>query len=165
MLYEDKTEVLLCGPPSRRESLKLDEDETDVLPSDQSGRTPTFSSNTISIGGTSIPFSNTIKTLGVYFDSDLSFEQQVSSIVKSCHFLIRSLSRVRPYLTQKAANTIAVSLVLSKLDYCNSLLSGLPQKHIQRLQAVQNEAAKVIMRSRKYDHVMPVLSERHRLPV
>ena len=61
-------------------------------------------------------------------------------------FHIRSLSKVRSYITHKAASSIAVCLILSKLDYCNSLLSGLPQKQIKRLQAVQNAAARTVMK-------------------
>ena len=61
-------------------------------------------------------------------------------------FHIRSLSKVRPYITYKAASSIAVCLILSKLDYCNSLLSGLPPKQIKRLQAVQNTAARTVMK-------------------
>ena len=82
----------------------------------------------LSVGEASIPFSNVVKTLGVTLDAELSMEQHVSAVVRSCFFHIRSLSKVRPYITYKAASSIAVSLILSKLDYCNSLLSGLRRK-------------------------------------
>ena len=73
-------------------------------------------------------------------------EQHVSAVVRSCFFHIRSLSKVRPYIIYKAASSIAVCLILSKLDYCNSLLSGLPPKQIKSLQAVQNAAARTVMK-------------------
>ena len=94
-------------------------------------------------------FSNVVKTLGVTLDAELSMEQHVSAVVRSCFFHIRSLSKVRSYITYKAASSIAVCLILSKLDYCNSLLSGLPQKQIKRLQAVQNAAARTVMKCKK----------------
>ena len=103
----------------------------------------------LSVGEASIPFSNVVKTLGVTLDAELSMEQHVSAVVRSCFFHIRSLSKVRPYITYKAASSIAVCLILSKLDYCNSLLSGLPQKQIKRLQAVQNAAARTVMKCKK----------------
>ena len=124
-LNEQKTEVLLCGPSSRRETVPVD---------------------CLSVGEASIPFSNVVKTLGVTLDAELSMEQHVSAVVRSCFFHIRSLSKVRPYITYKAASSIAVCLILSKLDCCNSLLSGLPQKQIKRLQAVQNAAARTVMK-------------------
>ena len=108
-LNEQKTEVLLCGPSSRRETVPVD---------------------CLSVGEASIPFSNVVKTLGVTLDAELSMEQHVSAVVRSCFFHIRSLSKVRPYITYKAASSIAVCLILSKLDYCNSLLSGLPQNRL-----------------------------------
>ena len=76
-------------------------------------------------------------------------EQHVSAVVRFCFFHIRSLSKVRRYITYKAASSIAVCLILSKLDYCNSLLSRLPQKQIKRLQAVQNAAARTVMKCKK----------------
>ena len=131
-LIEQKTEVLLCGPLSRRETVPVD---------------------CLSVGEASIPFSNVVKTLGVTLDVELSMEQHVSAVVRSCFFHIRSVSKVRPYITYKAASSIAVCLILSKLDYCNSLLSGLPQKQIKRLQAVQNAAARTVMKCKKQQQI------------
>ena len=115
-LNEQKTEVVLCGPPARRESVPVD---------------------SLLIGKVSIPFSSLQKTLGVNFDSDLSFDQHVSSVVRSCFFHVQSLSKVHSYLTHKAANSNAVPLILSKLDCCNHLLAGLPQTQIKHLQAAK----------------------------
>ena len=145
-LNEQKTEVLLCGPSSRRETVPVD---------------------CLSVGEASIPFSNVVKTLGVTLDAELSMEQHVSAVVRSCFFHIRSLSKVRPYITYKAASSIAVCLILSKLDYCNSLLSGLPPKQIKRLQAVQNAAARSVMKcnNKKTDHITPILRQLHWLPI
>ena len=143
-LNEDKTEVLLCGPVQRRE------------------RVP-FAS--VQVGDACITFSDSVKTLGVVLDADLSMHEQISSVVRVCYFHIRSLSKARPYLTRQAANQMAVSLIISKLDYCNSLLAGLPQTEITRLQAVQNAAARVVVKARKYDHISPILKDLHWLPI
>ena len=103
---EQKTEVLLCGPPSGRESVPV---------------------GSFLVDEASILFSSVVKTLGVTLDAALSFDQHVSAGVRSCFFHVRSLSKDRSYFIRKAANSIAVSLIVSKLDYCNSLLAGLPQ--------------------------------------
>ena len=57
------------------------------------------------------------------------------------------------------------AFITSKLDYCNSLMYGRPNSQIQKLQRVQNAAAKIISGARKYDHVTPLLRELHWLPV
>ena len=64
-LKEQNTEVLLCGPSSRRETVRVD---------------------CLSVGEASVPFSNVVKTLGVTLDAELSMEQHVSAVVRSCLF-------------------------------------------------------------------------------
>ena len=71
----------------------------------------------------------------------------------------------RPFLTQSAAQTLITTLVLSKLDYCNAILSGVTMENVSKLQTVQNHAAKLILRRKKSDHVTPILKELHWLPV
>ena len=66
---------------------------------------------------------------------------------------------------KKTADALVRSLVTSRLDYCNSLLCGVPQKSHNELQRVPNTAAKVIHGLCKYDHVTPVLKALHWLPV
>ena len=57
------------------------------------------------------------------------------------------------------------SLVLSRLDYCNSILSGCPQNLLDRLQKVQDAAARLVCKAKKSDHIRPMLQRLHRLPV
>ena len=87
-------------------------------------------------------------------------EQHISAVVRSCFFHIRSLSKVRPYITYKAANY----LILSKLDYYNHFLSGVPQKQIKHQQAVQNAAARTVIKCKIPDHITPILRQLHWLP-
>ena len=79
--------------------------------------------------------------------------------------LVTSNGRIRPCLSIDSTKTLVHVLVLSRLDHCNSLLYGLPDYPIQRLQYVMNAAAKVITCEQKLDHVTPLLIELHWLPV
>ena len=69
------------------------------------------------------------------------------------------------FLSHDALRTLVHSCVLSRLDYCNSLYYGCPAYLIERLQRVQNAAARVIMKARKFDHITPILQQLHWLPV
>ena len=68
-------------------------------------------------------------------------------------------------MTQEVAARLMVSLVLSRMDYCNCLLTGIPDYLVQKLQLVQNFAAKVCFRAKKFDHVTEILKALHWLPV
>ena len=70
-----------------------------------------------------------------------------------------------PCLTDTALVTAIHAFVTSRLDYCNALLSGVPLKLVSRLQRVQNAAAKLVKRARKFDHVSPLLQQLHWLPI
>ena len=69
------------------------------------------------------------------FDSDMSFSDQINSVSKSCHFHIRDIRRIR-HLPLSTATALANSLVSSKLDYCNSLYSGISQTNLNKLQRI-----------------------------
>ena len=109
--------------------------------------------------------SSCIKNLGVMLDQSLSMRDQVDMTVKFCYFHIRTIGRVRRYLSQKACETLVYALVTSRLDYCNSLLLGVSQRLFARLQRVQNTAARLVLRLRKREHITPALASLHWLPI
>ena len=94
-----------------------------------------------------------------------SFEEHVNELCRTAFYHIRSISRIRPCLSIDSTKTLVHALVTSPLDHCNSLLYGLPDYLIQRLQYVMNAAAKVITCKRTFDHATPLLIELHWLPV
>ncbi|KAK6301287.1 hypothetical protein J4Q44_G00293850, partial [Coregonus suidteri] len=75
-----------------------------------------------------------------------------------------NIRRVRPCLTQEAAQVLIQALVISRLDYCNSLLAGLPACAIKPLQLIQNAAARLVFNLPKFSHVTPLLRTLHWLP-
>ena len=89
----------------------------------------------------------------------------VSKAVKSGNYHLRNIGRIRKYLTAESTKGAVISLVTSRFDYCNGLLCGIPEELIYKLQRVQNNAARVITLTKKYDHITPVLKELHWLPV
>ena len=118
----------------------------------------------VEIAGIDIAVSEKIKSLGVTLDKRLTFDTQVGNICKAVHYHARSLRHIRNSLPNSLAQTVASSIV-SRLDYCNSLLTATSQKNIARLQRAQNTVARAVTRTAKFDHISPVLKKLHWLPV
>ena len=112
---------------------------------------------TVSVAGSPIKLQSSIKNLGVYLDSTMSFDKQLSETCKACYFHIRALRHIRASLTTEASKTIAAAIVGSRLDFCNSLLA--------RLQRVQNTLARVVAQKPRFCHITPVLFDLHWLLV
>ena len=98
-------------------------------------------------------------------DSQLNMESHVKSTVKKASYHLRNIGRVRKLLDAEATKKVMQSLVISRIDYCNALLPGLHESTLQRLQRLQNSAARIVTKTRKYEHITPVLEELHWLPV
>ena len=112
-----------------------------------------------------IQTSSTVRNLGVMLDQTLSFKIQISSVSRACYLELRRISSVRHLLSVEATKTLVSALVLSRLDYCNSLLAGCPQNLLLKLQRVQNNAARLILKCPKSSHTTPLLQSLHWLPV
>jgi len=112
-----------------------------------------------------INISSYVRSLGVIFDSALSFAKHIDYIIKSCNCYISNIGRIQQFLSKKACEKLAVALVTSRLDYCNSLLNGLSQTHMLRLQRVQNTATRLICCIKKFEHISTSLQSLHWLPV
>ena len=76
-----------------------------------------------------------------------------------------NIAKIRKYLSQDTCEILVHAFISSKLDHCNSLLHGLPKYLLDRLQAVQNAAARVVTLTPKHDHITPILINLHWLPV
>ena len=90
--------------------------------------------------------SSKVRDIGVVFDLYLTFHDHISGICKSTHFHLRGIGIFRYLLTFNATAQLIHSLITSRLDFCNSILHNLPNKQIERLQRIQNQAARVLKR-------------------
>ena len=117
------------------------------------------------IGDTDVDFSDLVKNLGVALDSNLSMHQQVTNTCTAAYIELRRFSSICQYLTVDATKTLVSAFVFSRLDYCNALLSGILQYLLDRLQRVQNAAARLTVKVSKSDHIAPILHLLHWLPV
>ena len=100
--------------------------------------------SSINVAGSILPIKNSLKLLGVTFDRHLTFDIHVSNIIKSCNYHIRAISHIRHFLTTDITSTLARCLILSKIDYCNSLLYLASCSSRSRLQSIQNKTARLV---------------------
>ena len=101
----------------------------------------------------------------VYLDTAMTLGKQISTTCQTAYMHMRRINSIRQYLTGSADKTIIQMIVVSRLDYCNSLYNGLPMKSIIKLQLAQNSAARIIDRTPRRAHMTQVLRDLHWLPI
>ena len=107
-----------------------------------------------------------MKVLEVFIDRRLTFDKHVSAVARSCNYHIQAIRHIRHLLTTELVQMLACSLVLSRLDYCNSLLHSTPTGNIDKLQRVQNRGGfVVVLQAPRRSHTKPLLHQLHWLPV
>ena len=144
-LNDRKTEILFCCTEARRNDI----DEHSYL----------------NLDGHSVLVANKAKNLGVYLDNSLSMEFNINNMIRLMNFELQCISRIKPYISTSSLKQIISAFVLTRLDYCNSLLAGLPDYKLKKLQKVQNHAARLILGRHFSEHSKDMLIELHWLPV
>ena len=119
----------------------------------------------ITIGNAQIPFKQSVKNLGFTLDCHPTMNAHVSNIARTCYFELRRLASIRRFLTSTATATLVSAFVLSRIDYCNSLLFGSTHDVTSHLQRIQNYAARVILRLPMSSSITIHLKSLHWLPV
>ena len=144
MLNDEKTEFIVIG--TRQQLVKVDIDS-------------------LCVGHTAILPSSEVRNLGGWFDNQLKMVTQINQTCKAAFFYIFNNRRMTKFLSFDTVQTLMNTFVISLLDYCNSILFGLPNTELQKLQRVQNTAARLICNMNKFDHIIPILVKLHWLPV
>ena len=147
--------------------LKLNDSKTEfmVIASPHSMKHLSSDLTTLRIGNSSVDAAHEARNIGVILDSHLSMKQQVASVCRSCYVQMHNIAKKRAYMTEETAEKMVNALVTSRLDYANALLYGLPDYLTDKLQVVQNNAARLILKKKKHDNATPLLKYLHWLPV
>ena len=143
-MNSDKTEVMLCGTKSKLKDIDVD---------------------SVDICDDNISFSNHVKNLGFFIDQNFNLNMHVSHIRKSCYFEIRRISHLRPFIDEKCTIQLIISLVVSKLDYCNCLFYNMSNENFKKLQVVQNHCARLVKKAPKRSSATSILKDLHWLPI
>lgn len=124
-----------------------------------------YKSSGLAVSDVVIPFVAKPKVLGVTLDSHLSFDDHITGVVRACNYHLRALHHIRHLIDREAANTMACSIVCSRLDYCNSVLYGVTDANIGRLQRVQNSLARVVYNAPYRSSATALRRTLHWLPI
>lgn len=145
-LNDSKTEFMVLSTPYTRSKARL-------------------ADNKIIIGNNVIDSTHTARNLGVIFDSSMTMHDHIGKVTQMSFLQLRSIRAIKDSLTPSALENVIHAFITSRLDYGNSLLYGLPDSTIRRLQRIQNAAARLLSGTKKYDSITPVLKQLHWLPV
>ena len=119
----------------------------------------------IMVGDSNIVSSNSARNLRVIFDKCMKLDYHISSVCKSTYFHLRNIGSICSILSNDACAQFIHSLVIVRLDYCNSILYGLPDNSLYRLQKIPNTAARSLARLPRFSHISATLFDLHWLPI
>ena len=121
--------------------LKSNPGKTEILYFTSRFKKQPSSLETLTLANSTIGIKAKAKNLGIVMDKNLLFNDHINETCKKASFAIRSIGRIRRYLPYDGLKMLVDSLVISRLDYCNSVLYGIPKYQRDKLQRIQNIAA------------------------
>ena len=145
--------------------LMLNTEKTEFMIVGSAFRIDQVESKSIKIMDIEIPFQQSVKYLGVKLDQSLTMSDHISEVCRKSFLSVRRISTIRSYLSEDDTACLVSSFITSHIDFCNSSLVGIPSAQIDRLQKIQNCAARLITRKKKFDHITQILKQLHWLPI
>ena len=123
-------------------SLKINEDKTEFV---IFSRNPEkYINSFLTVRTNKINISELVKILGVTLDNKLNIQKDFANTCRASYMHIRKIKSIRRYLNEQTTKTLVNATVLSRLDYCNRVYTGLPQKSLHKLQLALHAAARLI---------------------
>ena len=144
-LYDNKTKLMLVTSKRKRHLHNL----------------PT----SIAIGNTQFPIKQSVRNCSLALDCHLTMNAHVSNIARACYFELRRLASIRRFLSCTGTATLTSAFILSRIDYCSSLLFGSTHDVTSHLQRISNYTARLILRLSKSSNITTHLKSLHWLPV
>ena len=141
----DKTEILLLFPKSLEKEVII--------------------KGTIIGDQQCIRFSEVVKNVGVWVDQNLDLTHHINKIVSHCYKILRDIGSIRSFISQMHTEMLVHAVISSRLDYCNSLFFNLSKANINKLQKVQNAAARLVARKRKRHSISSTIKDLHWLRI
>lgn len=125
----------------------------------------TYGSPPVSLGFLAPYVKPMVSNLGLNLDGDFKLQKQINHFVMSSFFQLRQLANVKCVLLRQDIGKVMHAFILMHLDYCNALCIGISLALLYHLQIVQNAAAHLLTVAVKQNHIFPILTSLHWLPV
>ena len=145
--------------------LKINDDKTEFLVIGTRQQLAKVNIASINVGTAEVSSSSEVKNFGCWLDNQLKLDSHINRLCKSAFFHLYNIRRIRKFLSPETTQILVNAFVTSRLDYCNSILYGLPATELYKLQRVQNSAARLICNVGRFDHISPSLKMLHWLPI
>ena len=145
--------------------LKLNDETTEFLVMTSRYQQHKIHAHDIKVDSAAIHASKSARNLGIIFDNNLCMNEHVKRICQTVYFHIRNVNSIRKILTTETSATIIHALITSRIDNGNSLLTGISERLLCKLQLAQNAAARILTKTRKFEHITPILKELYWFPV
>ena len=123
--------------------LKLNPDKTQFIVLGSKQQLAKVNCDSICLGNVDMPFSPKVNCLGIILDAELTMVQHMRGVTGRCFYQLKKICAIRKSLTVETAKRLVHAFVNSRLDYCNSVLQGVSVVHLQKLQVIQNGAARI----------------------
>ena len=145
--------------------LKLNDSKTELLIIVSRQELVKINVNSVQVGTFEIVLASSVRSLGAWFDKNTWVHAHTGKVCSKAFFGLNKIRQIRKFILDDATKTLVHAFVTSHVDYCNSLLYGLSQYQLNRLQRALNAVARVTCHLSKYSHITPALLQLHWLLV
>ena len=125
--------------------LKMNQSKTEIIMYGTRQQLAKLNITSVNVGGCDVKCVSHVRDLGVIMTNTLNFDRHIQKKCQIAHMQLRNLRAIRKYLTQKSTEPLVHGLVHSHIDFCNGLFTDIPAYQINKLQRVQNQAARLMM--------------------
>ena len=145
--------------------LRLNDDKTEIVFIGRKSLVSKVGTVSLEIGDSVIQSSTKARNIGMIVDNVLNLKSHINQMCKGAWFHLRNIGMIKQFLSKETCEKLIHAFVTAKLDFLNSLIYGLPDLDINKLQRIQNAAARMLTGAKMRDHIQPILRELHWLPL
>ena len=147
------------------DKLKLNDDKTELIVIGTRAQLDKISISELSIDHAKVPAVCNVRNLRTWLDNHLSMKTAISKTCQSARYHLHNIWRIRRFLSFEDRKSIVQAIVLSRIDYCNSLLYGVAATNLSNLQRVQNAEVRLVCSLPRHEHVTSSFIRLHWLPI